>query len=279
MRRVAVLASHLRDAREEGSSPTAAVVPQTVREHTPRPLLEPHQRFPFNQPLSGNVMSRFGGITTMMRLPLWPRESPQLGPDNYDSARQCAAGLDACFVGVPIDIGASNRAGTRHGPRAIRTESAILRPFNMATGAAPFESLQVADVGDVGINTYSLTKSIETITGAFQGLICEGCVPLTMGGDHSITYPILRAIAERHGPVAVLHIAAHPDTLDTVGGEKIAHGTSFRRAVEDGLLTVRRSCRWDCVEEGTASTSGSGAAGRASSWSLRTVYGRNLWSR
>ena len=91
----------------------------------------------YYQPLGGNEMPRIGGIATMMRLPL------------LDSA----AGLDACFVGVPLDVGASNRSGTRFGPRQIRTESVLLRPYNMATRAAPFDSLSVADIGDVPINT------------------------------------------------------------------------------------------------------------------------------
>src|SRR5664279_3055637 len=93
-------------------------------------------------------MPRFGGIATMMRLPF--TESPQ--------------GLDAAFIGVPLDIGTSNRAGARFGPRHIRAESALIRPYNMATGAAPFDTLQVADMGDVAINTYSLAKSLPIIT-------------------------------------------------------------------------------------------------------------------
>ena len=97
-----------------------------------------------NQPLSGNAMPRFGGLATMMRLPL--ADSP--------------AGLDAAFIGVPLDIGTSHRAGARFGPRQIRAESALIRPYNMATGAAPFDTLQVADLGDVPINTYSLEKSL-----------------------------------------------------------------------------------------------------------------------
>ncbi len=95
-----------------------------------------------NQPLGGNQMPRFGGDATMMRLP----------------AQETAEGLDACFVGVPLDIGTSNRSGTRFGPRAMRAESAMLRPFNMATGAAPFSEMQVADIGDVAINTFDLKK-------------------------------------------------------------------------------------------------------------------------
>ena len=174
----------------------------------------------FNQPLGGNDMPRFGGATTMMRLP----------------AQDTAEGLDACFVGIPMDIGTSNRSGTRHGPRAIRAESCMLRPFNMATGAAPFASMQVADIGDVAINTFDLKKTVDIITDAYHGILRHDAVPLTLGGDHTLTYPVLRAIARKHGPVALIHVDAHADTNDEMFGEKIAHGTPFRRAVEDGLL-------------------------------------------
>lgn len=173
-----------------------------------------------NQPLGGNQMPRFGGPSTMMRLP----------------SQETAEGLDACFVGIPMDIGASNRSGTRHGPREIRAESCMLRPYNMATGAAPFDSMQVADIGDVPINTFDLKKTVDIITESYKNILKHDCVPLTLGGDHTLTYPILRAIAEKHGPVALIHIDAHADINDEMFGEKIAHGTPFRRAHEDGLL-------------------------------------------
>jgi guanidinobutyrase len=175
---------------------------------------------PKNQPLSGNAMPRFAGIATMMRLPL--ADSP--------------VGLDAAFIGVPLDAGTSNRAGARFGPRQIRAESALIRPYNMATGAAPFDSLQVADLGDVPINTYSIEKSLPIITGFYARVLAAACRPLTLGGDHTIALPILRAIAARHGPVALVHVDAHADVNDEMFGERIAHGTPFRRAVEEKLL-------------------------------------------
>lgn len=175
---------------------------------------------PRNQPQSGNAMPRFAGLATMMRLP----------------AASSAAGLDAAFVGVPLDIGTSNRAGARFGPRQIRAESALLRPYNMATGAAPFDTLQVADLGDVPINTYSLEKSLTIITRFYDDVIAADCRPLTLGGDHTIALPILRAIAKKHGPVALVHVDAHADVNDEMFGEGVAHGTPFRRAVEEGLL-------------------------------------------
>jgi guanidinobutyrase len=174
----------------------------------------------FNQPLGGNEMPRFGGPASMMRLPV------------QDSAQ----GLDACFLGVPMDIGTSNRPGTRLGPRQIRDESRMLRPYNMATGAAPFEHLQVADIGDVPINTFDLKKSVAIIETHLSGVLDHGAVPLTLGGDHTLTWPILRAMKARHGPVALIHVDAHADINDHMFGEREAHGTPFRRAWEDGCL-------------------------------------------
>ncbi|HVJ33899.1 MAG TPA: agmatinase [Terriglobia bacterium] len=178
----------------------------------------------FNQPLGGNKMPRFGGPATMMRLP----------------SQNTAAGLDVAFVGVPLDTGTSNRSGARFGPRQIRAESCLLRPYNMATRAAPFDSLQVADIGDVAINTFNLQKSVDLITAAYDEILSHDCIPLTMGGDHTIVLPILRAIAKKHGPVGLVHVDAHADINDTMFGEKIAHGTPFRRAVEEGLLDGKR---------------------------------------
>jgi guanidinobutyrase len=176
----------------------------------------------FHQPLGGNEMPRFAGPATMMRLPL------------VDSAQ----GLDACFVGVPMDIGTSNRAGTRHGPRQIRAESCMLRPYNMATRAAPFDSLSVADIGDIAINTFDLKKSVGIIEKGVDAILGHGCKPLTLGGDHTLTLPVLRAMAKRHGALALIHVDAHADINDEMFGEQIAHGTPFRRAVEEGLLAT-----------------------------------------
>jgi guanidinobutyrase len=176
------------------------------------------------QPLGGNQMPRFGGPATMMRLP----------------SKTSAEGLDACFVGVPLDIGTSNRAGTRHGPRAIRAESCLIRPYNMATRAAPFDSLAVADIGDIAINTFNLAKSVEIIEQAYDEILAAGCRPLTLGGDHTIVLPILRAMRKKYGPVGLVHVDAHADINEHMFGERIAHGTPFRRAVEEGLLDGKR---------------------------------------
>jgi guanidinobutyrase len=178
----------------------------------------------FNQPLGGNQMPRFAGPATMMRLP----------------SATSAEGLGACFVGVPLDTGTSNRAGARFGPRAIRAESCLLRPYNMATRAAPYDSIQVADIGDVAINTFNLQKSMDIVTEAYDEILEHGCVPLTMGGDHTIVLPILRAMKKKYGAVGVVHVDAHADVNDTMFGEKIAHGTPFRRAIEEGLIDGNR---------------------------------------
>lgn len=178
----------------------------------------------FNQPQGGNEMPRFGGLPTMMRLPL----------------SASASGLDACFVGIPMDIGTSHRSGTRFGPRAIRAESVMIRPYNMWTRVSPFDSLQVADIGDVAIDTFDLKRSVRIIEEAYGEILGHGAIPLTLGGDHTLTYPILRAMAARHGPVGLIHVDAHADINDEMFGEKIAHGTPFRRAVEDGVLDCDR---------------------------------------
>lgn len=169
-------------------------------------------------------MPRFGGPATMMRLPHQTR----------------VQGLDACFIGVPFDIGTSNRSGARMGPRQIRAESALIRPYNMATRAAPFDSLQVADVGDVAINTFNLDKSMGIIERAYDAIAEARCRPLTLGGDHTIVLPILRALAKVHGPLGVVHVDAHADVNDIMFGEKITHGTPFRRLVEEELVEGRR---------------------------------------
>ena len=179
---------------------------------------------PFNQPLSGNDMPRFAGTATMFRLP----------------TATDLAGVDVAITGVPLDIGTSNRTGTRYGPRQIRSESVLVRPYSMATGAAPFDSFQVIDGGDVAVNPYSLEKSIGLIEAHFARLAAARVLPVSLGGDHTITLPILRALAKRYGPLALVHVDAHSDTNDTMFGERITHGTIFRRAIEEGVVEPKR---------------------------------------
>ena len=212
-----------------------------------------------HQPLGGNQMPRFAGPGTMMRLP----------------AKESAAGLDACFVGVPLDIGTSNRSGARFGPRSIRNESVLLRPYNMATRAAPYDSLSVADIGDVAINTFNLQKSIPIIEAAYDEILSHDVIPLTLGGDHTIVLPILRAMAKKYGPVGVVHIDAHTDINDHMFGEEIAHGTPFRRAVEEGLL--------DCKRVVQIGVRGTGYAADDFDWSteqgFRVVQAEECWHK
>ncbi|MCZ6655903.1 MAG: agmatinase [Gammaproteobacteria bacterium] len=165
-------------------------------------------------------MPRFAGHTSMFRLPI-------------DAS---AEGLDVAIVGVPLDIGTSNRTGTRYGPRQIRSESVLVRPYGMATGAAPFDSFQVADVGDVALNPYQLDKSIDIIERRYAELLTHDATPVSMGGDHTIALPILRAVAKKYGPVGLVHVDAHADVNDEMFGEKITHGTIFRRAIEERLV-------------------------------------------
>jgi guanidinobutyrase len=178
----------------------------------------------FNQPLGGNEMPRYAGQGTMFRLPV----------------ADTAAGLDIAIAGVGLDIGTSNRTGARFGPRQIRNESVMVRPYCMATGAAPFNSFQIADVGDVALNSFDLLKSIDIIEKFYDDLLGHSAKPASVGGDHTITLPILRAIHKKHGPVAMVHVDAHADINDHQFGEKIAHGTIFRRAIEEGLIDAHK---------------------------------------
>lgn len=174
----------------------------------------------YYQPMGGNEMPRFGGPATFMRLP----------------AVRLSSELDVAFIGVPLDIGASNRPGARLAPREIRDESRMLRPFNVSTGADPFNCMMVADIGDVPINTFNLQKSVQIIEAYYDEVVAADVKPISIGGDHTIVLPILRALKKKYGQVAIVHIDAHSDTNDHMFGEKIAHGTPFRRAVEEGLL-------------------------------------------
>jgi guanidinobutyrase len=220
---------------------------------------QPKKRRALNQPKGGNELARFAGIASMMRLPI----------------AESAEGLDACFVGIPLDIGTSMRSGTRFGPRQIRAESVLIRPYNMATGAAPFDSLQVADVGDIGTNPYSLERSIPLITNGIAAILKHGCIPLAMGGDHTLVWPVLRAIAAKHGPVALVHIDAHADVNDEMFGEKIAHGTPIRRAIEEKLIDPKHSFQIGLRGTGYAADDFDWARGLG----VRVVQAEECWGR
>ena len=167
---------------------------------------------------------RFGQPPTFMRLPY---------------LRDPGA-LDVALLGIPYDGGTSYRTGARYGPRHIRDQSSLIRPWNPALKVAPFERLRVADYGDVDVAPVSIEATFAAIERDVGALVQAGVTPLSVGGDHSVTLPILRALARRHGPLALVHFDAHPDTWDEYFGSKHFHGTTFRRAVEEGLVDGRR---------------------------------------
>jgi guanidinobutyrase len=212
-----------------------------------------------NQPISGNELARFSGPNTFMRLPQ---------ARSFD-------GLDVAFLGIPLDIGTSWRSGTRFGPKQIRAESAMIRPYNMATGAAPFERLQVADIGDLAINTFSLADSLRIIRDTYGAILQHNLIPMAMGGDHSITLPILRAVAAKHGPVALVHVDAHADVNDEMFGERETHGTVFRRAFEEGLIIADKTYQIGIRGSGYAATDFT----EAQSWGFQHFPAQDLWHR
>jgi agmatinase len=144
--------------------------------------------------------------------------------------------LDVAIVGVPYDSGVSYRPGTRFGPAHIRNASKLLRPFNPEADAWPFQSQQIADLGDIGVNPYNIDEAITSIERSMRGVLDRAKRLLVLGGDHSIALPTLRALHAVHGPIAVVHFDAHLDTWDTYFNTPILHGTPFRRASEEGLL-------------------------------------------
>jgi len=168
---------------------------------------------------------RYAEIATFMRAPL---------AESLDD-------LDIALVGVPTDLGVTNRAGARHGPREIRNASSLMRTSNLAMGINPYELCRIADVGDVRFsNRYDLQIQVREIESYFRQLAVAGVLPVTAGGDHSITYPIFRAIAA-DVPVGMVHIDAHTDTWGEIWGSKFHHGAPFRLAVEEGFLDPKRT--------------------------------------
>jgi agmatinase len=151
-----------------------------------------------------------------------------------------AAGLDIALVGVPMDLGVSNRPGARFGPRAVRTIERI-GPYHPTFRMVPKGAVRAADVGDVPFRSrYSLEQSLEDIEHYYAALAAQGVRPLSVGGDHSITYPILKALG-KNSPVGMVHIDAHCDTMGAFDGSKFHHGGPFRLAVLDGVLDPERT--------------------------------------
>ncbi len=179
-----------------------------------------------NYPIMSNPQAqpRYVGIPTFFRTP----------------HTQDLSAVDIGLIGVPFDGGVTNRPGARHGPREVRNQSSLLRPINTATGAQPFSDLRIRDLGDCWIEEpYSLAGALGEIEAFYRQVVAAGVTPVTVGGDHSIAWPILRAVAASR-PVGMVHIDAHGDTGDDYMGSRIHHGTPFRRAVDDGLLDPKR---------------------------------------
>jgi len=212
-----------------------------------------------NMPISGNDLPRFSGPQTFMRLP----------------EASTAEGLDVGFVGIPMDIGTSWRSGTRMGPKQLREQSAMIRPYNIQTGAAPFDALQCADLGDIPINTFSLSDSIRLITEAYRTHLKYDVIPMGLGGDHTLTLPILRAVAEKHGPLALVHVDAHADVNDEMFGERETHGTVFRRAYEEGLIVPDKVFQIGLRGTGYTADDFTEAAG----WGFNQYLAPQLWHK
>ena len=177
------------------------------------------------RPLDAMAYPRFEGIRTFMRLP-WVDD---------------LTGVGVAIAGVPFDTGATYRVGARFGPSAIRHESMLLRPYHPEHRVDLFERLSVADVGDLPVTPGYLPESHAQIEEGAARIVGAGVVPLFLGGDHSVSLPLLRAVARRHGPVALVHFDAHNDLWHGYFGGKDTHGTPFRRALEEGLIDTDRS--------------------------------------
>lgn len=168
---------------------------------------------------------RYVGVPTFFRTPL----------------KECLTDVDIGIIGVPYDGGVTNRPGARHGPREVRNQSTLVRMKNQATGVSPHELCRVADIGDAWVpSPFELTGSHNAIQARFEEVIASDIIPLAVGGDHSVSLPILRAVA-RDRPVGMIHIDAHCDTGDDYMGSKFHHGAPFSRAVEEGLLDPKRT--------------------------------------
>ena len=186
------------------------------------------QRLEAYQPLSGMVVPRFAGISTFMRLP-------------YLAPTQAPGEIDIALLGIPFDGATTNRPGARLGPRQVRDASSLMRLVNYGTLVAPYDLCACADVGDVPVNPVDVQDTLARIEAEVSYLHQGGVTPLSIGGDHIISYPILRALGSER-PLGMIHVDAHSDTGDTYfGGQKLTHGTPFRRAIEDGVLDPKRT--------------------------------------
>lgn len=177
------------------------------------------------RPIDSFRSPRFAQLATFMRL----------------THRPDPAGVDVALLGIPFDGGVSYRPGPRFAPRAIRQHSSLIRPYHPALDVSPFEVLKVADVGDVDINPVDILDTYRRVEAALDGILAAEALPVCVGGDHSLSLPILRALVRRHGrPLGMVHIDSHQDMWEEYFGNRYFHGTPFRRAIEEGLLDTRR---------------------------------------
>lgn len=176
------------------------------------------------RPLDAFRSPRFAQIATFMRLP----------------HTRDPAGLDAALLGIPFDGGTSYRPGPRFAPRDIRQHSSLIRLYHPVLKVSPFEVLRIADLGDVDVNPMNIEDTFARAEQAVNAILDAGAVPVCVGGDHSLSLAILRAVARRHGPVGMVHVDSHQDMWEEYFGNRYFHGTPFRRAVEEGLLDTRR---------------------------------------
>lgn len=179
----------------------------------------------YSTPANPDMFSpRYAGLATFMRAPTVERLDD----------------VDIAMLGIPYDGALTNRAGARHGPREVRNQSSLMRAINHATGVNPYALCKIGDVGDVPFSSvFDIEKTHVEITAFVQQLVDAKVMPLSCGGDHSVSLPLLRAVAKE--PVALVHIDAHTDTWDTFQGSKFNHGAPFRRAHEEGLIDPKKT--------------------------------------
>ena len=181
------------------------------------------------------------------RLPVGPPDATKVprfaGPDTFARLPrlQDISSADVAILGVPFDSGVSYRPGARFGPQAIRAGSKLLRSYHPALDVEPWKVLQLADAGDVAVNPFDIDEAIADIQAAATALYDKASKIITIGGDHTIALPLLRAAYAQHGPISLVHFDAHLDTWDTYFGAKYTHGTPFRRASEEGILALDSS--------------------------------------
>src|ERR1700680_539177 len=175
---------------------------------------------PHPQPTDALVYPRFSGLSTFMRLPHIPRPGE----------------LDLALIGVPFDGGTTYRPGARFGPRHVREQSSIIRPWNPVLNCNPFKKWRIADYGDLSLNPLSIEDTFRRITDQLSAVLAQKTRPVCVGGDHSILLPILRAIHKRHGPAALVQFDAHGDTWSGYFGSPHSHGTPVKYAIEEGLI-------------------------------------------